>query len=740
MKLLINIIILIIYISIIKSDDNFNNLLPLEKNVVVTIRDLSPQTNPDFEIDNPNKVIKGLVKEDLNEYDRSPLYCCGDDPAPNLSRNRFVIHNQTTFYSWFHNVKGENMEISKTLVFKRNITSEDPRIYQFSSDNFFPIDNMGFESPSYNGPVKKGQYKDRFGFARNFHFCLELHASFFYIGGEVFNFKGDDDVWVFINNELVLDLGAPHDVIGQNGQGSVQLDDLGLKKSKSYNFDFFYCERHSTDSHIMIETSIDFKCKYYDFCGVCEGMGKCCNPNECYGRLPPCGHFECPGLTDIPANVDWRYHCKVVESNCSNHDSFCNKYECNTDTNKCEVKTNYNVCDEKKSSSCVQSMCDDKKGGCYFKNKEIDQAKNDTTCYKTTCNEDTGQWEYQYLCQDDSDKCTNKKCIPHSGCSFTPVDCDDKDHCTIDSCSKDTGCIHEHIENCVPCANESICSQSNDKCKQLECNPYNSSVQCVNRMSKDCDDNNMCTIDTCNGQTGECESKPKQCKPKNKCSTAQCNSKTGECINVDHCDDGILCTIDVCSDNGTCHWLPNSCDDGDACTIDYCLNSLSLNGGCAHKPKTCVSNNPCFVASCDKKKGCIMTPIDCPVEAFCLIGFCDNSTKKCMTADRPCIPDEPRCQYGICSNETKTCIFKNYDPLPFKCQTAAVKAAVGIGAAATAGIVIGGAVALGLAIFGGKKGYDAWKSSHNTQMGASSENPLYVANQSGGENPLYTQS
>ncbi|KAM9990245.1 hypothetical protein ACTFIY_006292 [Dictyostelium cf. discoideum] len=736
-KKLFYFLIQLITILIVLSDDSYNSLLPLEKDIAVIIRDLSPQTNPDFEIDNPNRVIKGLVKDQLNEEDRSPIYCCGDDHAPNIDRNRFVIHNQSTFYSWFHNQKDVNIVISKSLVFTRNVTSDDPRIYSYESDNFFPIDKMGFEADSYNGPVKKNQWKDRWGFPRNFHFCLELHASFFYIGGELFSFKGDDDVWVFIDNRLVLDLGAPHDVSGQNGQGSVYLDNLGLEKSKSYNFDFFYCERHTTDSHIMVETSIDFKCKYYDYCGVCEGMGKCCNPSECYGSLPACGHFECPGLTDIAPNVDWRYHCKVVVPNCSLSDTFCVKHQCDPDSKQCVPSTDYQPCQGKSNSSCIEARCDDKMGGCYLKSKPKDQSKNDTTCYHETCNEDTSTWEYKALCEDDSDKCISKKCIPNSGCSSSVVDCNDNNHCTIDSCSKDTGCIHEPIENCVPCVEGNKCSESSDKCQQLECNPYNSTTECIDRTKKNCDDSNACTIDTCNGESGECENTPKQCLAKNKCSTARCNSKTGQCDNIYHCDDGILCTLDKCSENGTCYYEANPCDDGDQCTIDICLNTLTETGGCSHSARVCEPKNSCFTSHCDKKLGCVQTPIECPVEAFCLISFCDNSTKKCMTADRPCIPDDPRCQYGVCDNNTKACIFKDYDPLPFKCQSAAVKAAVGVGAGAAAGIAIGGAIALGLAAFGGKRGYDAWKSSRDNQIQTSNENPLYNPNPNQGDNPLY---
>ncbi len=127
----------------------------------------------------------------------------------------------------------------------------------FSSEEypikFMPLQNRGFGFDCSNRYPVKGPDTDCFR-RQNFGFTMEMHRTFTYKKGQIFEFKGDDDVWVFINNKAVVDLGGVY----ANGGASVNLDTLGLIEGNSYPFDFFYCERCVTGSNILVTTNMLF--------------------------------------------------------------------------------------------------------------------------------------------------------------------------------------------------------------------------------------------------------------------------------------------------------------------------------------------------------------------------------------------------------------------------------------------------------------------------------------------------
>lgn len=120
---------------------------------------------------------------------------------------------------------------------------------------------------------------------RDFHYSLTGAGQFAYEPNLYFEFQGDDDVFVYINGQLVIDLGGTHGAanyrmnlddyvnwakgIRDNGEkfngktyaqlskaDKARVDALCLVTGSVYSFDFFYMERHGHGSNLRIITNM----------------------------------------------------------------------------------------------------------------------------------------------------------------------------------------------------------------------------------------------------------------------------------------------------------------------------------------------------------------------------------------------------------------------------------------------------------------------------------------------------
>ena len=92
---------------------------------------------------------------------------------------------------------------------------------------------------------------------RNQHFCFESHAKFTHKPGLKFSFRGDDDIWVYVDNKLAVDLGGTH----LAAPGYVNLDKFkgksgALVVGNQYDLDIFFCDRRTTMSNVRIKTNM----------------------------------------------------------------------------------------------------------------------------------------------------------------------------------------------------------------------------------------------------------------------------------------------------------------------------------------------------------------------------------------------------------------------------------------------------------------------------------------------------
>lgn len=154
------------------------------------------------------------------------------------------------FAQWFRDVPGVNVSspLPITLVWD---SAGQKYVFDDRNDNlystrggFFPINNQLFG----NTP----------GWSKNYHFTFELDTEFVFRRGQgqVFKFRGDDDVWVFIDGRLVIDLGGIHSAVEQ----VIELDRLSwLQDNRIYSLKFFFAERHTTQSNFRIETTLNLR-------------------------------------------------------------------------------------------------------------------------------------------------------------------------------------------------------------------------------------------------------------------------------------------------------------------------------------------------------------------------------------------------------------------------------------------------------------------------------------------------
>lgn len=185
--------------------------------------------HPDFEIEHNLGLMPSMVESTL-----------GPDQKPVLAAGVTNVSSPDTFKQWYSDVDGVNMRFEIDIP----LTPDPARsgVFVYDNQEFFPIDGKGWGNQSQ---------------PHNQDFTTEIHLRFAYKGKQTFTFIGDDDLWLFINNKLAIDLGGIHD----KRTGTVDLDakaeELGITKGQSYAMDIFHAERHVSESHFHMETTID---------------------------------------------------------------------------------------------------------------------------------------------------------------------------------------------------------------------------------------------------------------------------------------------------------------------------------------------------------------------------------------------------------------------------------------------------------------------------------------------------
>lgn len=268
----------------------------------------------------------------------------------------------------------------------------------------------------------------------------------------------------------------------------------------------------------------------------------------------------------------------------------------------------------------------------------------DTQCSYYLCQEPSGCTQYfnSGASCDDSNVCTigdtcaigSDVCNPGSG----TLNCDDNNDCTDDFCDHIIGCYHTQIVGCANCTTVDDCTPQS--CHTVSC-PSGQCLYTHVANGTSCSDGNICNgVETC--LLGTCLNPPNLvCNDNNPCTVDTCDSITG-CVYTPNTtlpyDDNNPCTInDRCSANGTAVSEPYVCPSSTTCKSYSCINSGGLpvcQATAINIGGSCDDSDPCtHFDVCDTIGNCGGTPISCPspnqceISVSCVGGNCIHTYK-----------------------------------------------------------------------------------------------------------------
>ena len=319
----------------------------------------------------------------------------------------------------------------------------------------------------------------------------------------------------------------------------------------------------------------------------------------------------------------------------------------------CTVGAKPADCDDK--NLCTTDSCDKAKGCLHAPLADGAACDDDNACTTEACADGSCAATDSTSSCSDGNVCTQNDACASGKCVGGPTQkCDDGNPCTDDGCDKIKGC--QSANNTLPCSDDDACTLE-DACSGGVCNPGSKPI---------CDDDNQCTVDGCDPQSGcshtavkdggACDldgnkctqdlcmtqvckaSPPSDCDDDNSCTTDGCNPKSGLCAHVtladgSPCQDGDVCTVGDGCQSGACKaGALDTCDDGNQCTVDAC----DPFGGCGH---TSAPNG----SACD------------PDASKCTNDVCDAGV--CNAVAPNLCDDKNACTTDSCVAKTGACIY-----------------------------------------------------------------------------------
>ena len=415
---------------------------------------------------------------------------------------------------------------------------------------------------------------------------------------------------------------------------------------------------------------------------ACNGAEACDGAGSCRAGTAPVLDDGNPCTVDSCSASQGVQHLAAATGTACDDATVCNGRETCNGQATCVAGVAPTVDDD---NSCTADACDAASGVTHVALSAGIACSNDDACDGLeTCNGSGSCVAGSPPQLDDQNPCTADSCDPATGvqhlllavgsaCSTgdcriegkcdaqgacaggPPRDIEDGNPCTVDSCDAAGGVAHQPVPVGTACSDGNVCNGAEACTAQ---------AACVAAAPPALDDNNPCTIDSCDATFGVAHVPApagRACDDANLCNGRETCDGFGLCASgsAPSVDDGNACTADQCDPTlGVSHVASASgfpCKDNDGCNGDEACNGA---GQClSGTPPALDDGNACTADSCDASSGVhhaavangtACSPADaCHAAGVCNAGLCNAGAAVTLDDGNPCTADACTPESGV---------------------------------------------------------------------------------------------